>query len=72
MSEKFTGHISPIVPPFPARGLSRRCGLVGSWWRKLELLKPGFVQEAYGCSTSGGTLVTGAQWKKKKKKNIWI
>jgi hypothetical protein len=44
ISAKFTGHFSPIVPPFPARGLSLRCRSGGSWWRKFELLKPGFVQ----------------------------
>jgi hypothetical protein len=54
MTAKFTGHFSPVVPPFPATGLSLRCRRGGSWWRKLELLKPGFVQQAYGCSTSGG------------------
>jgi hypothetical protein len=30
--------------PFPARGLSRHCRHGGSWRRKLELLKPSFVQ----------------------------
>jgi hypothetical protein len=44
MTSTFTGHFSPIVPPFPARGLSRRCGRGGFWWRKFELIKPGFVQ----------------------------
>jgi hypothetical protein len=44
MTSKFTGHFSPIVPPFPARGLSRRCRRGGFWWCKLELIKPGFIQ----------------------------
>jgi hypothetical protein len=36
---KITGHFSPIVPPFPARGLSRRCRRGGAWGCKWELPK---------------------------------
>jgi hypothetical protein len=38
---KITRHLSPTVPPFPARGLSHhhRCG--GAWQWKRELPKPG-------------------------------
>jgi hypothetical protein len=38
---EFTGNFSPIVPPFPARGLSRCYRRGGSWWRKRELSKSG-------------------------------
>jgi hypothetical protein len=35
---KITGHLSPIVPPFPARGLSHRHRHGGTWQCKWELL----------------------------------
>jgi hypothetical protein len=36
---KIIGRFSPIVPPFPARGLSRRCRCGGAWRCKWELPK---------------------------------
>jgi hypothetical protein len=36
-----TGNFSPIVPPFTARGHSRRCRRGGAWRCKWELPKPG-------------------------------
>jgi hypothetical protein len=65
MSAKFTGHFSPVVPPFPARGLSRLCRRGGSWWRKFELKS----RVSYNKPTAAVhlvALVTGVQWKKKK------
>jgi hypothetical protein len=38
---KITDHFSPIVPPFSARGISRRCGRGGSWRCKWVLPNPG-------------------------------
>jgi hypothetical protein len=34
---KITGYFSPIVPPFPARGLPRRCRRGDAWRCKWEL-----------------------------------
>jgi hypothetical protein len=36
---KITSHFSPIVLPFHARGLSRRCRRGGAWRCKWELPK---------------------------------
>jgi hypothetical protein len=38
---KITGNFLPIVPPFPARGVSRRGRHGGIWRCKWELPKPG-------------------------------
>jgi hypothetical protein len=41
-----TGHFKPIVPPFPARGLSRRRRRVDAWRYKWELPKPGSYNQS--------------------------
>jgi hypothetical protein len=52
---KITGHFSPIVPPFPAGGLSRRCrrgapgGASGNFQSRASTIS------LHGCGTPRGT-----------------
>jgi hypothetical protein len=66
LTAKFTGHFSPIVPPFPARGLSRRCRRRGSWRYTRDLPKPGSYNKPQAALLPGA-LANGAQWKEEEK-----